>query len=70
MSFYLVFNAKFADKKADYPVKIHGVTISPDPVVRGKKATFEVSATTGEISLLYVSFSFIFQYYMLNLLHV
>ncbi|KAF3439472.1 hypothetical protein FNV43_RR17750 [Rhamnella rubrinervis] len=40
---------KYCDKKANYPVKVHGVAISPDPVVRGKKATFEVSATTGEV---------------------
>lgn len=59
----------FADRKADYPVKVHGITISPDPVVRGEEATFKVSASTSNtLRLLSASISFISQFYMLNLL--
>lgn len=36
----------FADRRAEYPVKVHDVIISPDPVVRGEEATFKVSAST------------------------
>ncbi|KAF3972832.1 hypothetical protein CMV_003697 [Castanea mollissima] len=43
----LAFNvADFLDKKADYPVKVSGVVVSPNPVVSGKPATFNISATT------------------------
>ncbi|KAM4114179.1 hypothetical protein ACJW30_04G050700 [Castanea mollissima] len=35
-------------KKADYPVKVSGVVVSPNPVVLGKPATFNISATTGK----------------------
>ncbi|OMO77016.1 hypothetical protein COLO4_25392 [Corchorus olitorius] len=38
----------YCDKKANYAVKVNGVNISPNPVVRGKPATFNISASTGE----------------------
>lgn len=41
----------YADKKGDYAVKVSGVEISPNPVVRGKPATFKISAATGEFTL-------------------
>ncbi|KAF7823167.1 putative phosphatidylglycerol/phosphatidylinositol transfer protein [Senna tora] len=41
-------NVRYCDKKANYAVKVHGVEISPDPVVRGKPATFKIKSTTGE----------------------
>ncbi|KAJ7948080.1 MD-2-related lipid recognition domain-containing protein / ML domain-containing protein [Quillaja saponaria] len=39
---------KYCDKKGNYAVKVDGVKISPDPVVRGKPATFSISASAGE----------------------
>ncbi|MQM04949.1 hypothetical protein Taro_037757 [Colocasia esculenta] len=33
-----------ADKEADYAVKVKGVEINPDPVIRGKPAKFSISA--------------------------
>ncbi|XP_030960728.1 uncharacterized protein LOC126724783 [Quercus robur] len=41
-------DVKYCDKKADYPVKVSGVVVSPNPVVSGKPATFNISATTGK----------------------
>ncbi|KAG1333905.1 putative phosphatidylglycerol/phosphatidylinositol transfer protein [Cocos nucifera] len=38
---------EYCDKKAGYAVKVTRVEITPDPVVRGKPATFRISATTG-----------------------
>ena len=38
-----------ADVKGDYDVKVKGVDISPNPVVRGKPATFSISAFTGKL---------------------
>ena len=40
-------NDNNADKKAKYDVKVQGVEISPNPIARGKPATFSISATTG-----------------------
>uniref|UniRef100_A0A1J3FK47 Putative phosphatidylglycerol/phosphatidylinositol transfer protein n=1 Tax=Noccaea caerulescens TaxID=107243 RepID=A0A1J3FK47_NOCCA len=37
----------YCDKKLD-PVKVKGVEISPDPVVSGQAATFNISGSTGE----------------------
>ena len=52
LSVYLLFCWKiFVDKKADYPVKVSGVEISPDPVESGKPATFKISATSSNLSL-------------------
>ncbi|RWR80330.1 putative phosphatidylglycerol/phosphatidylinositol transfer protein [Cinnamomum micranthum f. kanehirae] len=34
------------DKNDEYAVKVKGVDMSPDPVVRGKPATFRISAST------------------------
>ncbi|KAM7522640.1 hypothetical protein LguiA_012542 [Lonicera macranthoides] len=39
---------KYCDKKANYDVKVSGVEISPDPVAKGKPATFKISASSGE----------------------
>ncbi|KAK7839080.1 uncharacterized protein LOC112040822 [Quercus suber] len=41
-------DVKYCDKKVDYPVKVSGVVVSPNPVVSGKPATFNISATTGK----------------------
>lgn len=38
-----------ADKQGNYAVKVTGVNISPNPVARGKPATFSISASTGLI---------------------
>ncbi|OMO89047.1 hypothetical protein CCACVL1_08046 [Corchorus capsularis] len=37
-----------ADKKGNYAVEVGGVNISPNPVVRGKPATFNISASTDQ----------------------
>lgn len=39
---------KYCDKKADYPVKVTGIEILPNPVVSGAPATFKISATSGK----------------------
>ncbi|XP_039041243.1 putative phosphatidylglycerol/phosphatidylinositol transfer protein DDB_G0282179 [Hibiscus syriacus] len=36
----------YCDKKGNYVVKVKGVDISPNPVARGKPATFSISAST------------------------
>ncbi|CAA7394701.1 unnamed protein product [Spirodela intermedia] len=36
----------YCDKQADYAVKVKGVQINPNPVVRGKPAKFSLSAIT------------------------
>lgn len=41
-------DVKYCGGKDDYAVKVQGVEILPDPVVRGKPATFNISATTGQ----------------------
>ncbi|EEF38289.1 putative phosphatidylglycerol/phosphatidylinositol transfer protein DDB_G0282179 [Ricinus communis] len=41
-------DVRYCDKKADYDVKVKGVEISPNPVVRGQQATFSISASTGK----------------------
>lgn len=40
----------FADKEADYEVKVHGVEISPNPIVRGHPVTYNISASTGSFN--------------------
>ncbi|XP_068650344.1 uncharacterized protein [Aristolochia californica] len=37
---------QYCDHNPDYEVEVTGVDISPEPVIRGKPATFSVSATT------------------------
>ncbi|KAK7320528.1 hypothetical protein VNO77_30080 [Canavalia gladiata] len=39
---------KYCDNNADYAVKVSGVKILPDPVVRAEPFTFEIAAYTGE----------------------
>ncbi|XVF69291.1 hypothetical protein PTKIN_Ptkin11bG0069200 [Pterospermum kingtungense] len=39
---------KYCDDEGSYVVKVDGVNISPNPVVRGKPATFNISASTGQ----------------------
>ncbi|XP_058752745.1 uncharacterized protein LOC131625928 [Vicia villosa] len=39
---------KYCDKKEDYPVKVTGVEILPNPVVSGNPANFKISATSGK----------------------
>ncbi|KAF7154011.1 hypothetical protein RHSIM_Rhsim01G0068700 [Rhododendron simsii] len=38
----------YCDKKGDYDVKVSGVEISPYPIVKGKPATFSISASAGK----------------------
>ncbi|XXG86195.1 hypothetical protein AAC387_Pa11g1136 [Persea americana] len=40
-----------AEMRGDYDVEVKGVQISPDPVVRGKLATFNISASTSKFML-------------------
>ncbi|ONK65106.1 uncharacterized protein A4U43_C07F33740 [Asparagus officinalis] len=40
---------EYCNKKANYPVKISGVEIQPDPIETGKPAKFKISATTGDV---------------------
>ncbi|XP_048429367.1 putative phosphatidylglycerol/phosphatidylinositol transfer protein DDB_G0282179 [Pyrus x bretschneideri] len=53
-AFYLLLpltqstDVKYCSLKDEYPVKVQGVKILPDPVVRGKPVTFSISATTGQ----------------------
>uniref|UniRef100_A0ACD5U8S6 Uncharacterized protein n=2 Tax=Avena sativa TaxID=4498 RepID=A0ACD5U8S6_AVESA len=42
-----VTDLEYCNKHKDYPVKVSGVEIVPDPVERGVPATFKISATTG-----------------------
>ncbi|KAK7276533.1 hypothetical protein RIF29_17674 [Crotalaria pallida] len=39
---------KYCDKNADYSVKVSGVKILPNPVVRGEPFTFKIAAYTDE----------------------
>ncbi|XVF19599.1 hypothetical protein REPUB_Repub11eG0124800 [Reevesia pubescens] len=39
---------KYCDNEGNYVVKVDGVDISPNPVVRGKPATFAISASTDQ----------------------
>ncbi|KAI4334159.1 hypothetical protein L6164_018883 [Bauhinia variegata] len=41
-------SVKYCDKRGDYAVKVSGVEISPNPVAKGKPATFKISAATGK----------------------
>ena len=41
-----------ADKSANYAVKVNGVEILPDPVVRGEPFTFKIAAYTGNYTSL------------------
>ncbi|KAG6770308.1 hypothetical protein POTOM_025986 [Populus tomentosa] len=39
---------QYCDNNKDYDVKVSGVKISPNPVKKGKPATFTISATTSD----------------------
>ncbi|XP_062172235.1 uncharacterized protein LOC133877826 [Alnus glutinosa] len=41
-------DVKYCDKKGNYAVKVRDVEISPYPVVSGKAATFNISASTDQ----------------------
>ncbi|CAM0905383.1 unnamed protein product [Alopecurus aequalis] len=41
-----VTNVEYCNKGKNYPVKVSGVEIVPDPVERGVPATFKISAST------------------------
>ncbi|KAF7001102.1 hypothetical protein CFC21_016837 [Triticum aestivum] len=43
---YAVTDVEYCNKGKNYPVKVSGVEIVPDPVERGVPATFKISATT------------------------
>eukprot|EP00257_Ricinus_communis_P014963 XP_015572769.1 putative phosphatidylglycerol/phosphatidylinositol transfer protein DDB_G0282179 isoform X1 [Ricinus communis] len=51
---YLIFSSvqatdvRYCDKKGNYAVKVKRVDISPDPVLSGNPATFNISASTGQ----------------------
>ncbi|BBN68971.1 MD-2-related lipid recognition domain-containing protein / ML domain-containing protein [Prunus dulcis] len=47
MVMMLDFNLTIPGQTDEYAVKVQGVEILPDPVVRGKPATFNISASTG-----------------------
>ncbi|KEH41864.1 putative ML domain, phosphatidylinositol/phosphatidylglycerol transfer protein [Medicago truncatula] len=38
----------YCDKKASYDIEVKEVQISPDPIARGRPATFTISATTNQ----------------------
>nr|CAD1841579.1 unnamed protein product [Ananas comosus var. bracteatus] len=42
----LATSVEKCNRGANYPVKVSGVEISPDPVARGEPATFTISAST------------------------
>jgi hypothetical protein len=48
--FSLTISLGLAEKGRDYPVKVTGVEVIPDPVIRGEPATFRISASTGNRS--------------------
>lgn len=39
------------ERGGEYEVEVKEVKIAPDPVVRGKPATFSISASTGKFAL-------------------
>ncbi|KAF5750598.1 phosphatidylglycerol/phosphatidylinositol transfer protein [Tripterygium wilfordii] len=41
-------DVKYCDKNTEYKVRVTGVEISPDPVERGERASFSISASTDE----------------------
>ncbi|KAF0907457.1 hypothetical protein E2562_017390 [Oryza meyeriana var. granulata] len=43
-----VTNVEYCNKDQNYPVKVSGVEIVPDPVARGEPATFKISASTDQ----------------------
>jgi len=53
-----VFNFPLKIYAADvnYAVKVSGVEITPDPVLRARPVTFKISAATGNPYLLYLHF--------------
>ncbi|XP_072957272.1 MD-2-related lipid-recognition protein ROSY1-like [Typha angustifolia] len=46
LSTAIATSVEYCKKGADYPVKVSGVEISPNPVARGEPATFTISAST------------------------
>ncbi|KAK8491830.1 hypothetical protein V6N13_082468 [Hibiscus sabdariffa] len=48
LPFLMATDFKYCDKEGNYVVKVSGIDISPNPVVRGKPATFTISASTGQ----------------------
>lgn len=46
---FLIGVVLIADKRANYPVKIKGIEIHPDPIQGGQPALFKISATSGKI---------------------
>ncbi|OAY73254.1 Phosphatidylglycerol/phosphatidylinositol transfer protein [Ananas comosus] len=53
----LATSVEKCNRGANYPVKVSGVEISPDPVARGEPATFTISAST--VKWLTISDSFL-----------
>lgn len=56
----------YVDKKADYPVKVTGIEILPNPVVSGAPATFKISATSG--NYIFISLFLLFTVFKLVLI--
>ncbi|CAN7010562.1 hypothetical protein IGI04_011764 [Brassica rapa subsp. trilocularis] len=42
-------DVSYCDNNEEYQVKVHGVDISPDPIVTGQPATFSISANTDNV---------------------
>jgi hypothetical protein len=51
-SFSLTISLGPAEKGRDYPVKVTGMEVIPDPVIHGEPATFRISASMGNQSQL------------------
>jgi hypothetical protein len=57
---FILDEKMIVDKKANYPVKVSGIEILPNPVVSGDPANFKISATSGNF-LLFSNFHFLLQ---------
>lgn len=49
-SFAMSDNFYIADKSTNYPIKVRGIEIHPNPVVGGKPAQFKILASSGKIT--------------------
>jgi len=70
------------DKKASYDIEVKEVQISPDPIARGRPATFTISATTSNtylrvfflcycvFFLLFLNFTHLVSRYLSTCVHV
>lgn len=49
VSWYVFGMCNTSVARKGYAVKVHGVEINPNPVIRGEEAKFSISATTGTL---------------------